>query len=184
MASSISSQLTGLFEPRGACLALFVSSRRRHTRFDCDWVQTCALPIWFPWLGLGTSLADAPILVQWADLAGTRGVTLWLAWCNVMIVEGLLQRREQGAGSSYIRWRPLVVVLGTVALAWVYGAWRERTLSVRTLGVVGLVQPNEGFREKWNKAREDSVMAQLFALSRQIADRTHVDLLIWPEADR
>ena len=147
-----------------------------------DWGIGHQGDIRFPWLGLGTSLADAPILVQWADLAGTRGVTLWLAWCNVMIVEGLLQRREQGAGSSYIRWRPLVVVLGTVALAWVYGAWRERTLSVRTLGVVGLVQPNEGFREKWNKAREDSVMAQLFALSRQIEDRTHVDLLIWPEA--
>src|SRR5882762_11439262 len=28
-------------------LALFLfSSRRRHTRFKCDWVQTCALPIW------------------------------------------------------------------------------------------------------------------------------------------
>src|SRR2546430_11333377 len=24
----------------------FFSSRRRHTRFDCDWIQTCALPIW------------------------------------------------------------------------------------------------------------------------------------------
>src|SRR5688572_32399548 len=23
----------------------FFSSRRRHTRFDCDWSQTCALPI-------------------------------------------------------------------------------------------------------------------------------------------
>ncbi|PYP07815.1 MAG: hypothetical protein DMD59_14005, partial [Gemmatimonadetes bacterium] len=41
----------------------------------------------FPWLGLGTSLADAPVLVQWADIAGARGVTLWLAWCNVAIVE-------------------------------------------------------------------------------------------------
>src|SRR2546427_11842482 len=25
----------------------FFSSRRRHTRFDCDWSQTCALPISF-----------------------------------------------------------------------------------------------------------------------------------------
>src|SRR2546427_4334576 len=24
----------------------FFSSRRRHTRFDCDWSQTCALPIY------------------------------------------------------------------------------------------------------------------------------------------
>ena len=41
----------------------------------------------FPWLGLGTSLADARVLVQWADIAGARGITLWLAWCNVVILE-------------------------------------------------------------------------------------------------
>src|SRR2546427_5665265 len=28
-----------------ACSTFFFSSRRRHTRFDCDWIQTCALPI-------------------------------------------------------------------------------------------------------------------------------------------
>ena len=136
----------------------------------------------FPWLGLGTSLADAPILVQWADLAGARGVSLWLAWCNVMLVDALLPRRERGAGSGWIGWRPLVAVLGTVVLAWGYGAWRERTLPVRPVGVVGLVQPNEGFREKWNKARQDSVMAHLFALSQRLEDSTHIDLLVWPEA--
>src|SRR5690242_20889901 len=27
-------------------LFFFFSSRRRHTRLTCDWVQTCALPIW------------------------------------------------------------------------------------------------------------------------------------------
>src|SRR2546427_8839977 len=31
-----------IFVPR--CF-FFLSSRRRHTRFDCDWSQTCALPI-------------------------------------------------------------------------------------------------------------------------------------------
>src|SRR5207249_6360702 len=96
-----------------------------------EWLIGHLSDIRFPWLGLGTSLADAPVLVQWADLAGARGVTLWVAWCNVMLVDALLVRREQGAGSRAIRWRPLVAVLGSVALAWGYGAWRERTLSVR-----------------------------------------------------
>src|SRR5260370_8298367 len=32
----------------------------------------------FPWLGLGPSLGDAPVLVQWAALAGPRGLTPWL----------------------------------------------------------------------------------------------------------
>src|SRR2546422_4202926 len=33
-----------------------------------------------------------------------------------------------------------------------------------------------------NKARVDSIMQNLFALSRQLRDRTRLDLLIWPEA--
>ena len=63
-----------------------------------EWVVSHQGDIRFPWLGLGTSLADAPELVQWADLAGARGVTLWLAWCNVMLVESMVESREQGAG--------------------------------------------------------------------------------------
>src|SRR5256886_9397945 len=30
---------------RGKLVDFFFSSRRRHTRFDCDWSSTCALPI-------------------------------------------------------------------------------------------------------------------------------------------
>jgi len=147
-----------------------------------EWVVGHQGDIRFPWLGLGTSLADARVLVQWADIAGARGVTLWLAWCNVMLVEAALASREQGAGSGPMRWRPLLAVLATVALAWGYGAWRMRTLPLREVGTVGLIQPNEGFREKWDKARQDSVMAKLFELSGRLEDSTHLDLLLWPEA--
>ena len=145
-----------------------------------EWVVSHQGDIRFPWLGLGTSLADAPVLVQWADLAGARGVTLWVAWANVMLVEGFLGEKRDGRGS--IRWRPVIVVLGTVLLAWGYGAWRMRTLPIREAGTVGLIQPNEGFREKWDRARQDSVMGKLFALSRRLEDSTHLDLLLWPEA--
>jgi len=135
----------------------------------------------FPWLGLGTSLAEAPLLVQWADLAGARGVTLWVAWCNVMIVEAA--SREQGAESSLIRWRGAAAVVVTILLALGYGAWRMKTLPVREVGVVGLVQPNEGFREKWDPAHADSVMAKLLGLSRELMARSpRPQLLVWPEA--
>ncbi|MGH9260740.1 MAG: hypothetical protein ACRD08_12720, partial [Acidimicrobiales bacterium] len=52
-----------------------------------EWLVGHLSDIRFPWLGLGTSLADAPVLVQWADLAGARGVTMWVAWANVLIAE-------------------------------------------------------------------------------------------------
>src|SRR3989475_12812277 len=108
--------------------------------------------------------------------------SLWLAWCNVMLVESMVGSRELGAGSRSMRWRPLAAVIGTVLLAWGYGAWRVRTLPIREAGTVGLIQPNEGFREKWDRARQDSVMGKLFAFSRRLEDSTHLDLLLWPEA--
>jgi apolipoprotein N-acyltransferase len=153
-----------------------------------EWLIGHLGDIRFPWLGLGTSLADARVLVQWADLAGARGVTLWLAWCNVLIVEAALdiEWREPdpsvARGGSYVM-RRLALVLGTLVLALGYGLWRIKTLPVRDVGVIGMVQPSEGFREKWDPAHADSVVGTLVGLSRQLlAGTPRPQLLIWPEA--
>src|SRR2546427_7345611 len=42
---------------RDLTVFFFFSSRRRHTRFDCDWIQTCALPIYHH-ARLGVPLQD------------------------------------------------------------------------------------------------------------------------------
>ena len=131
----------------------------------------------FPWLGLGTSLADAPVLVQWADLAGARGVTLWLAWCNVAILEAWLGRR--GTWSVV---RGAWPVLATVVLALGYGLWREKTVPVHEVGVVALIQPNEGFREKWEPGHEDAVVGKLLEMSQQAMALARPQLIVWPEA--
>ncbi|PYO93663.1 MAG: apolipoprotein N-acyltransferase [Gemmatimonadetes bacterium] len=132
----------------------------------------------FPWLGLGTSLADAPVLIQWADIAGARGVTLWVAWCNVMIVEAFVDVRR----ASYVvrRVGPVIV---TLVLALAYGVWRMKTLPVRDVGVIGMIQPNEGFSEKWNPSHADSAMNTLLSLSHGLMTRApRPQLLVWPEA--
>jgi apolipoprotein N-acyltransferase len=136
----------------------------------------------FPWLGLGTSLADAPVLVQWADIAGARGVTLWLAWCNVAIVEALVGMGEGGRGKGWMIARRLAPVVLTIAAAWSYGAWRMRTLPLRDVGTIGLIQPNEGFREKWDPRHADSVMAKLLDMTRALERGRRLDLVAWPEA--
>lgn len=140
----------------------------------------------FPWLGLGTSLADARVLVQWADIAGARGVTLWLAWCNVVIVEAAIDVREPAPsaarGTSYVV-RRLALVLGTLVLAFGYGVWRMQTLPVRDVGLIGMVQPSEAFDEKFDPARADSVVGKLLRRSRELLQHTPPPaLIIWPEA--
>ena len=143
-----------------------------------EWLIGHLGDIRFPWLGLGTSLADARVLVQWADIAGARGVTLWLAWCNVVLLEAALDVRR----ASYVA-RRTAPVLGTVVLALAYGLWRMNTLPVRDVGVIGMVQPSEGFDEKFDPTRADSVVGKLVRRSRELLQQTpRPQLIIWPEA--
>ena len=78
--------------------------------------------------------------------------------------------------------RRLVPLALTLVAALAYGFWRERTLPTRQVAVVGLVQPNEGYWEKWVPAHEDSVVAKLIGLTRQLERQAPLDLVVWPEA--
>jgi apolipoprotein N-acyltransferase len=126
----------------------------------------------FPWLGLGTSLTAVPVLVQWAEIAGARGVTLWLAWINVLLYLALRHRR----------WRPAAVAAATVVGAWGYGLWRERSLVLRPATVVAVVQPNLGFKEKVASRDQDSVVEELLRLTVRADSLPGVRLVAWPEA--
>ena len=146
-----------------------------------EWLIGHLSDIRFPWLGLGTSLADGPVLVQWADLAGARGITLWLAWCNVAIVAAFLGKGEEGRGKGWMIARDLSPVVATIVLAIGYGAWRMKTLPTRDIGLVGMIQPNEGFDEKWVQARADTIVAKLLALTRRVRAQYRPDVIFWPE---
>jgi apolipoprotein N-acyltransferase len=128
----------------------------------------------FPWLGIGTSLVRLPVLVQWADTAGARGVTLWLAWANAMVYLALKDRARA--------WRPLGLVGATVALALGYGLWRERTLVMRPVTTVAVIQPNVGFKEKRESREQDTLAIALLALVRRADSIPGVRLVAWPEA--
>lgn len=143
-----------------------------------EWLIGHLGDVGFPWLGLGTSLADSPLLVQWADLAGARGVTLWLAWCNVLLLEAAIDVRS--APSAV---RRIATVLLTIGLAVGYGVWRMKTLPVRDVGRIGMIQPNEGFDEKGDPARADTVFGKLISQSQQLLTQVpRPELIIWPEA--
>lgn len=128
----------------------------------------------FPWLGLGTSLVRLPVLVQWADLAGARGVTLWLAWANAMIYLALRERAR--------RWRPLGLLAATIVLALGYGTWRERTIVMRPVTRVAVIQPNVGFKEKLEERERDTLALHLLTLTRRADSMPGVRLVAWSEA--
>jgi len=130
----------------------------------------------FPWLGLGTSLTRFPVVVQIADLVGARGVTFLLALANTALALAWLARRERARAV-----RLAGGVLVGLALALVYGAARVRTLALKPIGQVAVIQPNVGFDEKW-RADKDSLVSELLRLSTDVIRETEPRLAIWPEA--
>jgi apolipoprotein N-acyltransferase len=126
----------------------------------------------FPWLGLGTSLVRVPTLVQWAELGGARGVTLWLAAVNALVFVALRTRRWR---------RPVAVIAASLVAALAFGAWRERTLRPRPVTTVAVLQPNVGFDEKRSNRENDSLVLELLELTRRARTMPGVRLVAWPE---
>jgi apolipoprotein N-acyltransferase len=139
-----------------------------------EWLTGHLGDIAFPWLGLGMSLTGFPVLVQWADLAGGRGVTFWLAAANAVVALALLRPRQHQVA--------VALLLASCLAALGYGVYRERTLAVRPLGKVALIQPNIGFQEKWVPAEAERIVTDLHAQTRSVLKTTPADLVIWPEA--
>jgi apolipoprotein N-acyltransferase len=137
-----------------------------------EWVGAHYGDVRFPWLGLGTSLTRAPGLVQWADIAGARGVGIWLAWANVLVYLALRGRV----------WRPMAGLAATLALALGYGAWRSGTLELRPVTTVAVLQPDVGFDEKRGSREDERLVAQLIELTRRARADSSVRLVAWPEA--
>ncbi len=133
-------------------------------------------PLAFPWLGLGSSLTGFPELVGIAELVGSRGVTFWIVLVNGLISTAMIRRRAGQSGAG------LALALGAVLLlppGW--GVWRARSLQLREVGRVAVVQPNVPEHIKLdNSAALDSTFASLDRLMPRIEPGS-VTLVALPE---
>ena len=144
----------------------------------------------FPWLGFGTSLTGYPELVGAAELVGARGITLWLALLNGLIAEAVRAARARDGARMAARWAAAFALVLAVPAAW--GYWRARSLPVRAVGEVAVVQPNIAAQVRLDGGRSnDSTVASLTrllpegdGLSTDLpeGDAISLDLVVWPEA--
>lgn len=139
-----------------------------------EWLFGHHGPIAFPWLGLGTSLTGFPTAVQWADIAGARGVTFWLAASSALVAVFL--------ASPARHWRSALAVVGSVFLALGYGALRTRSLETHAVGRVLLVQSNEKLAVERDTAEWSEAVAALVDRTERAVAASRPDLVLWPEA--
>ena len=130
----------------------------------------------FPWLPLGLAVANRPMLAQLADLSGVHGLSLWIAAGGGLLADAWLLRLQRRA----VAWRVGAIAL-TTALVAAYGAWRLRTVELRLLAPVAVVQPNVPedvkLREE-NKQRFIGIMAEA---TREALAAGDPELVVWPE---
>lgn len=142
-----------------------------------EWLRAHLGDLAFPWLGLGHSLTGFPALIGFADIAGARGVTVWLVAINGLLAEWWLEGWR-------VRWRRWSVALAALTLLPIgYSLVRWQTLETRSAARVLVVQPNipEDLKLEQEIA-EDSSRTALENLTRAaLADSPAVDLIVWPE---
>src|SRR6266481_882354 len=77
----------------------FFSSRRRHTRWNCDWIQTCALPICLTVLTGETGTGKTMVVTGLHLLGGGRAdATRVRSDADRAVVEGRFTTSELSAG--------------------------------------------------------------------------------------
>ncbi len=130
----------------------------------------------FPWLGLGTSLTGFPELVGVAEWIGARGVTFWIALVSGLLAEAVLRVRE-----GRRPWRLAAVLVAVLAAPMALGVRRARTLPVREVARVAVVQPNIPEHIKLDPRQAlDSTFASLDRLLDGL-EPASVDLVVLPE---
>ena len=129
-----------------------------------------------PWANLGYALASNPVSIQAASLAGASGLSVWIVTVNALVAAAVTSRGTvRRAG-----WLLLAAALIWLPHQW--GAARLAKAERHPLLRVAMVQPNIASEEKWDPARQDSVVATIYRLHRAAAAADpRPDLILWPE---
>ena len=141
-----------------------------------EWLEAHLGPFGFPRFGPATSLSAFPVFLQLADMIGSRGVDYLLTSLNAALGLAWLHRRMPAGRRLGLAAAGIVLVLAG------YGTLRMRTLPQRELGRVSILQPNIGFREKWDRMSQDSAFSAMIDASRILIREEAPELIVWPEA--
>lgn len=142
--------------------------------FHMDWDLT------WPWLTLGNVFANKVAWVQWYELTGVAGGSLWVLVVNVLFVEVLLLRARGNAGG---RWRrkgviALLVVVLPICLSWGrYAGYKDHGVPQEVV----VVQPNiDPYKEKFGSVDPLMQLDRMLGLAAQAATDSTV-LVVLPE---
>ena len=124
----------------------------------------------FGWLNLGYSQYLNTLIIQPADLVGTKFISWLIILCNLIIKKILREKRLI---------KEIFVFLGIIVFCLIYSNWRINTLTSQEKIKITLIQPNILQEEKWNPEKREFILKKLKELTKKAPSDS---LVIYPEA--
>lgn len=143
-----------------------------HQNWDLSW----------PWLTLGNAFANYPCLVQWYEITGVSGGSLWILLCNVAVFHLLktcLERKKSGLKFSVKALvSSLCVVMIPLLISWIrYVSYQPKGKPVEVV----VVQPNiDPYGEQYFLPAKEVAQRMLMLTSLQITPQTR--FVVTPES--
>ncbi|MDR1847478.1 MAG: apolipoprotein N-acyltransferase [Bacteroidales bacterium] len=132
----------------------------------------------FPWFNLGNGFANYPMLVQWYELTGASGGTLWITLTNAFIAIMIISIRTYEMYLRYIAMVFLLVfgpVVSSLCRYWSYTPDMSKPVDVV------LLQPNlDPYKDQYSLSA-DSVSTILLNMAKERVDK-NTDYVVAPES--
>jgi len=144
----------------------------------------------FPWLNLGNSFANYPILVQWYSVLGMEGGTLWILLSNILIYLCLINNKSffctsniSNKNSFFYKYKYLifVILILFVPITWSIVLWYTYKDDSSSSAKVLIIQPNlDPYSEQYELSPQE-VIYRVENIATQYIDKD-IDFLVLPES--
>jgi apolipoprotein N-acyltransferase len=153
-----------------ALLFFWISFEYLHLNWELSW----------PWLTLGNGFANYAGCVQWYELTGALGGTLWILTCNVLIfyIIKFVWLSPWKGGNTQIK-RLFIGTIALIAFPLLYSAIPRSAPEGKKVNVV-VLQPNiDPYNEKFSEDFKTQ-LTKMLELANSAIDST-TDYLVMPE---
>ena len=131
----------------------------------------------FPWLLLGHGLAKFNLFIQGADIIGTNGLSLVVAYINVLLFKSFFEKKE----NEKIRLKPVLITSIIFLCMLIYGVYKVSSFKISDKKIkVGIVQPDLNPWDKWATGNLGDLLNLYLGLSQKCVAEG-AELILWPE---
>ncbi len=166
---------------------LFYLARKVFPKFDALWFfplfwvtleyLLTLTDLRFPWLLLGHGLAKFNWFIQGADIIGTNGLSLVVAYINVFLFKSFYEKKSD----SKLNLKPGLIATIIFLSLMIYGIYKVSSFKISERKVkVGIVQPDINPWDKWATGNLNQLTNQYLDLSKKCVDEG-AEIILWPE---